>query len=180
MKLYEIEDCDECPIRDEGICPGGWTSGAGGNPIEPPCTNWDGDEEVEDYINGYYAHIIAREEYEDRLWKEQQEKKRKNEIARQKRQYIKMYCFSERYEVKRLQKLLNTYEKTANFADSWVMAFNTTNEMFGYKERKQVNPELINKIESLKHELENAKQKLKEKQKECRNTEYYKSIGKET
>ena len=53
MKLFEIEDCDECPIKDEGICPGGWTSGAGGTPIEPPCTSWDGDEEVDDYIEGY-------------------------------------------------------------------------------------------------------------------------------
>lgn len=37
MKLGDIEDCSECPLKDEGLCPGGWTSGAGGIPIEPPC-----------------------------------------------------------------------------------------------------------------------------------------------
>lgn len=179
MKLSEIEDCSECPIKDEGICPGGWTSGAGGQPIEPPCASWDADEEVEDYIQGYYARIQAHEEYEDRLWKEQQEKNAKNEIARQKRQYIKLYCISEQCEVKRLKKELASYEKAASLADSFATAFNITNKMFGYDERRQVNPALASKIESLKNELEIAKQKLKEKQKECRNTEKYKNIGKE-
>lgn len=177
MKLLEIEDCSECPIKDEGICPGGWTSGAGGQPIEPPCTSWDADEEVEDYIQGYYARIQAREEYEDRLWKEQQEKKRKNEIARQKRQYIKLYCISERCEVKRLKKELASYEKAASLASSFVSAFNITNEIFGYAERKTVNPQITTRINELKEQLEIAQRKLKEKQKEGRNTEKYKSIG---
>ena len=78
MKLYEIEDCDECPLKDEGLCPGGWTSGADGTPIEPPCAGWDGEEDVEDYISSVYASIAAREEYEDCLWKGEQEKQRKN------------------------------------------------------------------------------------------------------
>jgi len=177
MRLSEIEDCSECPIKDEGICPGGWTSGAGGQPIEPPCTSWDADEEVEDYIQGYYARIQAREEYEDRLWKEQQEKKRKNEIARQKRQYIKLYCISERCEVKRLKKELASYEKAASLASSFVSAFNITNEIFGYAERKTVNPQITTRINELKEQLEIAQRKLKEKQKEGRNTEKYKSIG---
>lgn len=177
MILSEIEDCSECPIKDEGICPGGWTSGAGGQPIEPPCTSWDADEEVEDYIQGYYARIQAREEYEDRLWKEQQEKKRKNEIARQKRQYIKLYCISERCEVKRLKKELASYEKAASLASSFVSTFNITNEIFGYAERKTVNPQITTRINELKEQLEIAQRKLKEKQKEGRNTEKYKSIG---
>ena len=177
MRLSEIEDCSECPIKDEGICPGGWTSGAGGQPIEPPCTSWDADEEVEDYIQGYYARIQAREEYEDMLWKEQQEKKRKNEIARQKRQYIKLYCISERCEVKRLKKELASYEKAASLASSFVSAFNITNEIFGYAERKTINPQITTRINELKEQLEIAQRKLKEKQKEGRNTEKYKSIG---
>lgn len=176
MKLSEIEDCSECPIKDEGICPGGWTSGVGGQPIEPPCASWDADEEVEDYIQGYYARIQAREEYEDRLWKEQQEKKHKNEIARQKRQYIKLYCISERCEVKRLKKELASYEKAASLADSFATAFNITNKIFGYDERKVVNPQITTKINELKEQLKIAQRKLKEKQKEGRNTEKYKNI----
>lgn len=51
--------------------------------------------------------------------------------------------------------------------------------MFEYSERKEVNPPLKNKIESLKEKLEVTEQKLKEKQKECRKTERYKNIGEE-
>lgn len=29
----DIEDCDSCPLKDHD-CPGGWTSGGSGQPIE--------------------------------------------------------------------------------------------------------------------------------------------------
>ena len=48
MKLSEIDDCSICPLPGEGLCPGGMVC-YGGEPIEPPCTSWDGDEDVEDY-----------------------------------------------------------------------------------------------------------------------------------
>lgn len=179
MKLGDIEDCSECPLKDEGLCPGGWTSGAGGTPIEPPCAGWDGEEDVEDYISSVYASIAAREEYEDLLWKEKQEKQRKNEIAKRKRRYINSYCISERLTVKSLKKQIKSYENVERFARSLAVAFNTTNEMFRYSERKEVNPAITEKLQTLREELEKAEQNLKDKQKECRNTEYYKNIEKE-
>lgn len=44
---------------------------------------------------------------------------------------------------------------------------------------KKCNPEITEKLKSLREQLKKAEQKLKDKQKECRNTEKYKSIGKE-
>ena len=38
-----ITDCEECPLY-KNDCSGGWTSGGAGQPIEPPCTLWNGDE----------------------------------------------------------------------------------------------------------------------------------------
>lgn len=160
MKLGDIEDCSECPLKDEGLCPGGWTSGAGGTPIEPPCAGWDGEEDL--------------------LWKEKQEKQRKNEIAKRKRRYVNSYCISERLTVKSLKKQIKSYENVERFARSLAVAFNTTNEMFRYSERKEVNPAITEELQTLREELEKAEQNLKDKQKECRNTGYYKSIGKET
>lgn len=142
MKLSEIDDCSICPLPGEGLCPGGMVC-YGGEPIEPPCTSWDGNEDVEDYIESVHASILEREEYEDRLREEREKKKQKNEIAKRKRQYLNIYCYS-------------------------------------YPERKEVNPEIIEKLKSLREQLKKAEQKLKDKQKECRNTEKYKSIGKET
>lgn len=57
MKLGDIKDCSECPLKDEGLCPGGWTFWAGGIPIEPLCAGWDGEEDVEDYISSVYANL---------------------------------------------------------------------------------------------------------------------------
>lgn len=78
MKLSEIYDCSICPLPGEGLCPGGMVC-YGGEPIEPPCTSWDGDEDVEDYIESVHASILEREEYEDRLREEREKKKRKIE-----------------------------------------------------------------------------------------------------
>lgn len=97
MKLSEIDDCSICPLPGEGLCPGGMVC-YGGEPIEPPCTSWDGDEDVEDYIESVHASILEREEYEDRLREERENKKRKNEIAKRKRQYLNIYCYSEKHE----------------------------------------------------------------------------------
>lgn len=76
MKLSEIDDCSICPLPGEGLCPGSMVC-YGGEPIEPPCTSWDGDEDVEDYIESVHASILEREEYEDRLREEREKKLQK-------------------------------------------------------------------------------------------------------
>ena len=55
-------------------------------------------------------------------------------------------------------------------------AINTTNEMFQYSERVSVNKKVDEEMERLKNALADAEMKLKEKQKEGRKTEKYKSI----
>lgn len=109
MKLSEIDDCSICPLPGEGLCPGGMVC-YGGEPIEPPCTSWDGDEDVEDYIESVHASILEREEYEDCLREEREKKKRKNEIAKRKRQYLNIYCYSEKHDVKSLKKQIKSYK----------------------------------------------------------------------
>ena len=116
MKLSEIDDCSICPLPGEGLCPGGMVC-YGGEPIEPPCTSWDGDEDVEDYIESIHASILEREEYEDRLREEREKKKRKNKIAKRKRQYLNIYCYSEKHDVKSLKKQIKSYESIERFAD---------------------------------------------------------------
>ena len=44
IKAKDIHDCEDCPLHDNEY-PGGWTSGAGGTPIEPPCCDWDDEDD---------------------------------------------------------------------------------------------------------------------------------------
>lgn len=53
----DIEDCDGCPLLDND-CVGGWTSGGGGEPIEPPCCSWNDDTLV-------YSGMYDRDLYGD-------------------------------------------------------------------------------------------------------------------
>lgn len=67
----DIDDCSVCPLCEKD-CPGGWTSSPSGNPIEPPCTSWSGDEEI---YEGMY------DRYSD--WELQDIKQRTAELIRQ-------------------------------------------------------------------------------------------------
>lgn len=171
------EDCEECPIYKEMICPGGWKAGYGGVPIEPPCCSFEEDTDLDEWVNSYYSQMRLEEEERDALLAKRKEKERRNKIKNDKRNYLKSHCYVEYFEVKRLKKAIKSLEKAIDFASSFVSAFNTTNEMFRYNERKSVNPALNEKLETLKNELKIAENKLREKQKECRKTEEYKNIG---
>lgn len=181
MKIKEIEECAECPLGQEDICPGGWVC-YGGEPIEPPCCNWTDEElemNIEEYMDKWYGREKLQEEHEKCILEEKREKERKNKIAAKKRQYIKSYCVVERLKVKSLRKKIRSLENIERFASSMAVSFNITNEMFRYPERKEVNPVVEDSLKALRDELKRAEQRLKEKQKECRKTEYYKNIGKE-
>lgn len=76
MKAKDIHDCDECPLY-ENECSGGWTSGAGGTPVEPPCCNWGDDDEIYDGMYDYdYSDyptnydLMLEEEYKRRQQEE--------------------------------------------------------------------------------------------------------------
>jgi len=51
-KAIDIIDCDGCPLYKKD-CVGGWTSGGGGEPIEPPCTSWDKEDEISEGMYEY-------------------------------------------------------------------------------------------------------------------------------
>lgn len=176
MKASEIEDCENCPLLAEEICSGGMTSSPSGTPIEPPCCSFDDDTDLDQWISDYYDSQRRHEEYLDRKWKEEQEKKRKAEKAKKRRDYLKWYCFDEKMEVKKARKRLAAHQAAVHFAESMAFAFNMTNEMFGYSERLKKNQKSDDKLKKLQDALDDAEKKLKEKQKEGRKTEKYKSI----
>lgn len=75
----DIDDCSNCPLYKHD-CVGGWTSDGGGNPIEPPCTSWNDDDEIYEGMYDNYTYEPSERELkweEERL--EQLEKERKAE-----------------------------------------------------------------------------------------------------
>jgi hypothetical protein len=52
VKAKNITDCDECPLHKKD-CLGGLVSGGAGQPIEPPCTNWNQEDII---FEGMYDH----------------------------------------------------------------------------------------------------------------------------
>lgn len=79
-------------------------------------------------------------------------------------------------EVKRARKSLAAHQAAISLGESLAFAFNMTNEMFGYSERLKKNQKADNELKKLEGALAEAERKLKEKQKEGRKTEKYKSI----
>lgn len=176
MKTSEIEDCENCPLLKEEICPGGMTSSPSGTPIEPPCCSFDDDTDLDQWIEDYYDGQRRYEEYLDRKYEEEQKKKHKADVAKRKRNYLKWYCFDEKLEVKRARKRLAAHQAAVSLAESMAFAFNTTNEMFRYSERASVNTNADEELKRLQNALSEVENRLKEKQKEGRKTEGYLAI----
>ncbi|WP_281513505.1 hypothetical protein [Bacteroides acidifaciens] len=176
MKASEIEDCGNCPLLKEEICPGGMTSSPSGMPIEPPCCSFDDNTDLDKWIEDYYDSQRRYEKYLDRKWEAEQEKKRKAEKAKKRRNYLKWYCFNEKLEVKRARKRISAHQAAVSLAESMAFAFNTTNEIFGYSERVSVNTNADEELKKLQNALSDAESRLKEKQKEGRKTKRYLEI----
>lgn len=90
----DIDDCSSCPLCGKD-CPGGWTSSPSGNPIEPPCASWNGDEEIYEGMYDRYsdweledikqrtAELVRREQEE----REKRQKDRKEYLERRIAEY---------------------------------------------------------------------------------------------
>ena len=175
-EIANLEDCEQCPLLKEEICNSGFTSSPSGTPVEPPCCCFDDDTDLDTWILDYYERQRRFEEYCDRQYRNEQEKRRKADVAKRKREFLKRYCVCELTEVNRIKKHIKSLEKSISFAESLVFAFNVTNEMFRYNERKQVDSKAYEQLNKLKEELKSAEENLKAKQKEGRKTDKYKEI----
>jgi hypothetical protein len=73
----DIDDCSNCPLYEHD-CSGGWTSGGGGIPIEPPCCSWNGEEEIYEGMYEYNTYEPTEAELKwEREYIAQKEKKQK-------------------------------------------------------------------------------------------------------
>jgi hypothetical protein len=146
MKATELSDLcpDGCPIYKDGICPGGMAC-YGGAPVEPPCVCFDDDTDVEEWISDYWDGVERYEAMEDKKIAKEKARIEKNKIKAARRRESRLEVWHETAEIKRLRKEIAANNVIVSFAESMTFAFNATNEMFKYPERKSVNRASVNK-----------------------------------
>ncbi len=169
MLVSEIEDCEVCPLKEEGFCTGGWSSGAGGVPIEPPCASWNGDEDTDDLIDSYRDM-----EHRFDMWAdEEKKKKREKEEKAEKAAFIRSWSRSSVKRVNDIKKTIKAVESAKASFCSIRHATSTVNKIFGYNgDNSGYSEDVIKRYDSrlteLKESLEEAEDIARKKKQEAR------------
>lgn len=159
------ESCDNCPLLESEICPSGWQC-YGGEPIEPPCCSFEDDTDLDEWVIRHLEQQRAREDREDRLVREEAKKKERAKKAADTRRAMRWYCREEINALKQAKKALAAQEAIEHFASSFAEAVNFANEMFRYKERTVVKPEISAEVKRLEAEVDTAHERYVVKRKE--------------
>lgn len=142
MLYKELEDCEQCPFFNE-LCNGGWTSSPSGNPVEPPCTCWDGNDDLGELYNNAIDTIRRYEEAEDRRWEREQEDKKKKEERNRKARESRWAVREEQREINSLRKRIKNNNNIISRIHNIINATNFANQAFGHKERIGIKRNLI-------------------------------------
>lgn len=161
----EKEDCYGCPLLEYEMCTGGYQC-YGGEPIEPPCCNFDDDTDLDKWVDDMFAQRRRREEVEDKRLKAELEKKDRAKKAADTRRAMHWYCWDEIQTLKKARKALEAQKALESLASSFAEAVNFANEMFRYEERMAVKPEVSAEVLRLEAEVEAAKKAYESKREE--------------
>lgn len=109
----DVQDCESCPLYKHD-CIGGWTSDGNGNPVEPPCTSWNDDDEV---YEGMYADSVYEPSEQELKW--EREEAERTEQERKKKRKVE-----EREDARKLVSLVSKYgnakiRQTGELCDDW-------------------------------------------------------------
>ncbi len=159
------ESCDNCPLLENEICKGGFVC-YGGKPIEPPCTCFEDDTDLNAWVDDYFEQKKRREEFEESRLREARKKKERAKKAADTRRALRWYCFAEIQALKQAEKELKAQKAAERLAAIWAESVNITNEIFRYEERLACNPWLSAEIKRLETEVFAAKEKYDAKRKE--------------
>lgn len=94
----DIDDCSVCPLYKKD-CKGGWTSGGGGEPIEPPCCSWNKNDEIYEgmYSNNTYEPSEQEIAWEKERSAEKEKCQKEKREAEEKEQTLKLLNQVTRY-----------------------------------------------------------------------------------
>lgn len=159
------ESCDGCPLLEEEICPRGMTC-YGGEPVEPPCTCFDDDTDLNQWVIDYYKRLNYYEELEDARIKEERKRKERAKKAADTRRKMQWYCWNEIHELKQAKQELKAQLNLENFVKTVAEAVNFANATFHCEERLTVKPQVSEKVKLLQERVDEAKAAFDAKRKQ--------------
>lgn len=148
MLWKEVDDCDICPLREEGLCKAGEFNPSPDGAYEPICDSFNPDDDVDEIIAGIHENIRRYEDIEDRRIQRERERKAKNDLANKRRREAAWHVRTETREIRILHDRIAKNKAAVHFAQSMADAFNFANEMFRYEERYRPKSELEQRVEA--------------------------------
>lgn len=159
------ECCDGCPLLENELCHGDIVC-YGGEPIEPPCCNFDDNTDLDKWVDDMLVRRRRREEAEDKRLKAEQEKKDRAKKATDTRRAMHWYCRNEIQALKKARKALEAQRALESLASGVAEAINFANKMTRCEERMAVKPEISDEVLRLEAEVDAAKKAYDSKRKE--------------
>ncbi len=175
MKAYEITDCSTCPLKENNLCNGGFRMGYRGNMIEPPCTSWDDNEDLDDYLkrcNDFEKSEAKRERREAlELLKKEEEKA--------KRAYMSSALWWERKKIRDIKSKIRKLEDESVKIECHISAVESVNTLMHEDNNgsvewlKQLHKKIQGEIKKLTDALNDQNGVIKEKRSEVHSSRGY-------
>ena len=168
MKANEVTDCSICPLKENDLCNGGFRMGYHGNMVEPPCTSWGDNEDLDDYVK----RAKGTEKSEARRERREAINSLKKEEEKAKRAYMSSALWWERKKVKDIKSKIRKLEdecvkiechiSAVEFANTLVHEDNNGNTEW----LKQLHKKIQGEIKKLNDDLIAQNDVIKEKKSE--------------
>lgn len=166
MKLKDLDgECDGCPLIKAEFCNGGMAC-YGGAPIEPPCCGMNEDTDLDEWVEEATERRRKHNEFLRKKEEKERLKKEKTKKAADTRHRMRIYCMEEIVALKQAKKELKRVQGLERMASSYAFAVNTTNEVFRYDDRVEVNPKISEMVKRLEEKVAQCEDAYKKKRSE--------------
>ena len=157
--------CDLCPLYKAGICNASFNC-YGGEPIEPPCCNFNDNTDLDKYVCDYFEKRKNRLKREEALLKAKKDKSERAKKAAETRKEMQWYCRSELKALKDLQKMYKKYKSMSDYMITYANAVNFANSVQGIGDRVVVEADISRNMAILEEKIKQAQDAYDAKRKE--------------
>ena len=121
-----------CPLYKDGFCSGG-VACYGGDPIYPPCCDFDNNVVLQEVADDFYCARLKHEQYEEQKERKKAEKEAKNQERKNKLREYKWRNWEDLDKIKVIKlKIKRTKKQIENIktARIFAMSINSVNKLF--------------------------------------------------